>query len=301
MNWLRRSLTNKFILLLLGFLLLQTIQLSIGTFSLMHLGEESLLINEAGKQRMRLFLMQHSVHMAENSRLSAAGQERLVALIEEQDAVFARLRRHTANPSHGYLKKNLAVAQAHWENGIRPLLAAIRVSDAAGARAVSARLVTLIPQQLALVDRVVGDYQQNATDDAHDLAWFQGIMLGFTLLLGITGLVMARHIVTLPLRELTRGTRAIATGAYNQPVVIKSRDELGELGAAFNRMAGTIDEKTSRLDAFSQVAVAITSSLGQGQILQDIMRRGALLTGSKAACIAFYDQETTRFREWVTY
>ena len=30
------------------------------------------------------------------------------------------------------------------------------------------------------------------------------------------------------------------------------------------------------------------------------MRRGILLTGSKASCIAFYDQGTQRFKEWVT-
>lgn len=301
MKWLRRSLTNKFILLLLGFLLLQTIQLGSGIFGVLHIGEVSAVINEAGKQRIRLFWMQHVVRMAEDLKLNVANRKRLTALIEEQDAVFVLLHRHTENLSHGYLKKDIAVSQAHWENNVRPLLVALRVSDAAGARAASARLVTLIPQQLALADRVVGNFQQNATDDARDLAWFQGIMLGFTLLLGIVGLVMARRIVTLPLRELTRGTRAIATGVYNQCMVVRSRDELGELGNAFNQMAGAINEKTSRLDAFSQVAVAITSSLSQEQILQDIMRRGALLTGSKAACIAFYDQQTKCFKEWVTY
>ena len=31
------------------------------------------------------------------------------------------------------------------------------------------------------------------------------------------------------------------------------------------------------------------------------MRYGVSLTGSKAACIAFYDQETQLFKEWVTH
>jgi len=61
-----------------------------------------------------------------------------------------------------------------------------------------------------------------------------------------------------------------------------------------------IQRKAAQLDALSRVAVAITSSLDPRNILQQIMSLGITLTGSKAACIAFYDQETKHFKEWVT-
>jgi len=48
-TWSGRTLTRKFTLLLAGFFALQAIQLSVGIFSLRHLGEESVLINDAGK------------------------------------------------------------------------------------------------------------------------------------------------------------------------------------------------------------------------------------------------------------
>jgi len=299
-NWLGSTLTRKFILLLVCFLALQTVQLSVGIFSLMHLSEESRLINEAGKQRMRLVWMQHLVHMAADAELSAAERERLATLIEEQDAVFALLRRHAENPLHGYLNKSLAVANVHWENSVKPLLAAPRTSDAAGARAASARLAPLISEQLALVERVVDDYQKNATDDARDLAWFQGIILGFNLLLGIIGLLMAWRVVTLPLRDLIQGTQAIAAGAYDQPVEARSRDEIGKLADNFNQMAAAVSEKTVRLAALNQAAGALNSTLSLEGILDKIMYYATDVSHANAACVAFYDEQSGRFTEWVT-
>ena len=63
-TWLGRTLTRKFVLLLAVFFVLQAIQLSVGIFSLRHLGEEAVLINDAGKQRMRLLAMRHLVYEA---------------------------------------------------------------------------------------------------------------------------------------------------------------------------------------------------------------------------------------------
>ena len=58
------------------------------------------------------------------------------------------------------------------------------------------------------------------------------------------GLLMARHLVSLPLRRLIRATDDIAAGAYDQHVHVSSKDELGVLAATFNRMAGAIRNET---------------------------------------------------------
>jgi diguanylate cyclase (GGDEF)-like protein len=58
--------------------------------------------------------------------------------------------------------------------------------------------------------------------------------------------------------------------------------------------------KSKQLEALNQVAIAITSSLGLQEVMEKIMHYGIELTGSKAACIAFYDEESKSFTDWVT-
>ncbi|MEX0637597.1 MAG: hypothetical protein WD155_02555, partial [Burkholderiales bacterium] len=101
--WLTGSLTRKFTLLLAAFLALQTLQLSVGIFSLLHLAEDSRLINEAGKQRLRLTLLQLLVYKAADADWGLAEREQLASLAAEQDRVFEELGHLTGLPFHGDL------------------------------------------------------------------------------------------------------------------------------------------------------------------------------------------------------
>lgn len=163
------------------------------------------------------------------------------------------------------------------------------------------RYELLAPAQVARLEEIVNLFDQEVTDDIRRLAVLQAALLGISLLLGVLVLFMARRLVALPLRRLIESTRAIAAGAYDQDVQIASRDEIGDLAETFNRMADAIDEKTTRLKVLNRTAVAISSSPNLQEKLNDIMRYGASLTGSKAACIAFYDPEDKQFKEWVTH
>jgi two-component system sensor histidine kinase BaeS len=58
----------------------------------------------------------------------------------------------------------------------------------------------------------------------------------FALLLGG---VLARTL-TRPLRELTAATQAMARGAFEQHVTVRSRDEIGQLATSFNQMSADL-------------------------------------------------------------
>ena len=65
------------------------------------------------------------------------------------------------------------------------------------------------------------------------------ILLGVglaTVMALVLGLVLARTL-SQPIRALTEATRAMAHGALGTQVDIRSKDELGELGTAFNQMS----------------------------------------------------------------
>ncbi|MCJ7434572.1 MAG: ATP-binding protein [Anaerolineales bacterium] len=62
---------------------------------------------------------------------------------------------------------------------------------------------------------------------------------GAVFLALILGAIVSRT-VTRPIRELTSATHAMANGDLNQQVPVRSRDEIGELAAAFNKMSGDL-------------------------------------------------------------
>lgn len=64
----------------------------------------------------------------------------------------------------------------------------------------------------------------------------------FAALASAAGFVGGRRYIIEPIRELTSATRAFARGAWERRVGITSRDEFGELGDAFNSMAGDLEK-----------------------------------------------------------
>jgi signal transduction histidine kinase len=61
----------------------------------------------------------------------------------------------------------------------------------------------------------------------------------------VTSQVLA-HGMTAPLREMTAAARAMSRGDYSRSVQVTSRDEVGELGRAFNRMAADLAAEDQR-------------------------------------------------------
>lgn len=61
------------------------------------------------------------------------------------------------------------------------------------------------------------------------------------LLVIIVSVILARQI-TNPLRELTRGSEIIGSGKFAHRIKVKTKDEIGELAASFNKMARDLKE-----------------------------------------------------------
>jgi len=59
--------------------------------------------------------------------------------------------------------------------------------------------------------------------------------IGTVILAFIFGAILSRTI-TRPIRELTKATHEMAGGKFGQQVPVRSRDEIGELAASFNKM-----------------------------------------------------------------
>ena len=73
-----------------------------------------------------------------------------------------------------------------------------------------------------------------------------GLTIGITLLMVPIGYEVVRNLVG-PLNRLTEATRAFARGELDARVHLKRRDEIGELGGAFNAMADELTVSHNKL------------------------------------------------------
>jgi signal transduction histidine kinase len=81
----------------------------------------------------------------------------------------------------------------------------------------------------------------------HEYHWvppYSTIVIAFVIVIG-TALLLS-HGMTRPLREMTAASREMARGDYSRRVRATSRDEVGELAEAFNRMAADLDAADRR-------------------------------------------------------
>jgi two-component system sensor histidine kinase BaeS len=97
--------------------------------------------------------------------------------------------------------------------------------------------------------------------------------LGATALALILGIVFTRTF-TQPLRELTAATRAVAAGEFGRQVPVRSRDEVGELAAAFNHMSFDLAyardlRRQLTADIAHELRTPLSVILGHAEALQD--------------------------------
>jgi class 3 adenylate cyclase len=66
--------------------------------------------------------------------------------------------------------------------------------------------------------------------------WISALVTALAAILGLTVSIMISDGITRPVRRLLEGTRAVQAGQLNGSIDITTRDEIGQLTAAFNRM-----------------------------------------------------------------
>ncbi len=96
-----------------------------------------------------------------------------------------------------------------------------------------------------LRDRHFESTQRMATSAHEEVARARGVVLGISLVALVVSVLLALHLsrlVIVPLSEMTRSARAIARESFEERLVVKSRDELGDLASAFNEMAEHLSE-----------------------------------------------------------
>ena len=104
---------------------------------------------------------------------------------------------------------------------------------------------------------------------------YTALITAVMLAVGVAGAFGLATLLSRPIRRLMEGTRRIAEGDFSVALAVPSRDEIGALTEAFNRMARSLGEKEHIKRAFSRyVAREVVD-----QILKD--PENLVLTGER--------------------
>lgn len=112
-------------------------------------------------------------------------------------------------------------------------------------REVNPSLRLAVSYTARLRDRHFESTQRMATTAHDEVTRARGVVLAISLTALVVSVLLALHLarlVIVPLSEMTRRARAIAHESFEERLVVQSRDELGDLAAAFNEMAEHLSE-----------------------------------------------------------
>lgn len=175
--------------------------------------------------------------------------------------------------------------------------------------------------RLVLVADISGVYE----DMEKQAALFLEIYLAAAGISVLVIFLLTRRLLS-PLRELKRAASDISEGVLNRRAGVKSRDEVGEMAASFNRMAERIEEQVTQLEQVSlqrkqllgslthELKTPMTSIIGYSDTLLHVKvdqerrdkalihiheecRRLERLSGKLMSLIGLYDNDSIHMEE----
>lgn len=180
-------------------------------------------------------------------------------------------------------------------NGIRKKTIAVRVGE--GGQVVGAvYIVASMEEQFETINNISGYFMYGTI-----------IALGMTVLLSI----ILANTITKPIKEITAQATEMAEGNFDRSVDVRSHDEIGRLGQAFNYMSMRLREALASNEEEKKRLASILSNMSDGVIATDdtghviVMNRRAQqileLTDEQAMgkpivdVLGFSEEETHRY------
>ncbi len=145
---------------------------------------------------------------------------------------------------------------------------------------------------------------QDSWLDLPGLQWlFPLVVLGSGLLSVIIGSGLARA-MTFPLEELGRGASRVADGDLSTAIEVRSRDEVGQLATAFNRMTEKVRGQVEALEDSGRQLRAGVARLGDAlggthdldRILAVVLETAMAATGARAGAVLLRDAGSGELR-----
>lgn len=146
-------------------------------------------------------------------------------------------------------------------------------------------------------NRVIGAMGVSVPFEATGAAVLTNISkaIGVTSLLGLAiallSVFFVHHDITRPMGMLLDAMRRFGDGELGTKVVLKTGDQLEELGEGFNAMAQGIRRREERFKKHNEVAKLFMSTLDMNELLDKTLRIVVLVTESQMGIIYLWEEE----------
>ena len=125
-------------------------------------------------------------------------------------------------------------------------------------------------------------------------AIFPQILMATTLLVALLSISQIRKSLV-PLEKLTEGTRHVAKGEFDKPVILESDDEFEDLARSFNNMTRRIDEQIKTTKMLAEIDHLILSSLDSNYIVETLIKHlHNVLPTDHVSVVTFSDESRNR-------
>ncbi len=115
--------------------------------------------------------------------------------------------------------------------------------------------------------------------------------IAIAALLVIIATALLARMITRPVRQITRAAEGIAAGKLEQQIPIRTNDEIGRLGRAFNEMSSNVKNTMAAISGERGRLVAVLSSLSDGVVMTD--SQGGVVLDNPSAERLFNFKEMT--------
>ncbi|MBI1811934.1 MAG: HAMP domain-containing protein [Nitrospirae bacterium] len=242
-----KSLTAKLIFMGSVMLVFLTIYITATyTFS-RHMSDEGTRINLAGQLRYRFFDMVWLVRRIIETRDTGLRDSAVMELKEKMNQ-FERTAKSIKNGDKEIgvkplkYEKGLVILEKlfnEWDTTLNPMLLEMTEASEEKARILLDKYEPRIHGYAHEINSFVSFLGNDYKKDIKDFDKVRFYTLGFFFIATVFIILFARQSVIRPVRKLKDAAREIEKGNLDVRVDIKSRDEIGELGNAFNSMAQT--------------------------------------------------------------
>lgn len=131
-------------------------------------------------------------------------------------------------------------------------------------------------------------YSENKRDALAPTGSFQSAFILIAALMFLVAaflsILVIRHRMT-PVEQLCTQTRRIAAKDFRARVTIDSRNEFGELGAAFNQMAGNLENYFNTMEITSRIGIALSQEEEERRLLETIVAGAKSLANAEGAAL----------------
>ncbi|MDO9027252.1 MAG: GAF domain-containing protein, partial [Candidatus Roizmanbacteria bacterium] len=147
------------------------------------------------------------------------------------------------------------------------------------------------------VEALVVSLERHYAEEIRDRAVFRYFVVGFFFIAAVLIVFYVRRSISKPVWKLKDAAKHIEKGNFDVRVDVKTSDDIGVLGNAFNRMAQTLNsvfkekkELLKRLNSLYEASKALIGEVHLEELLRKIVDNARKLTGSQYAAIAVLNE-----------